>query len=193
MLQALADEEDHTEPDPEEVNYKWEQIWKAYYKSSKACYCCYTRSPTKSVKSIVEPLMIGWSQTNRDDFLRTSEAETEAWWAEYLSKILNGPQQEAEADIQEAESDLDVDVEPLEEEEIISTVKSLKSVNAELLKADPELAAPTLQPLFTAIWEGRKIPDNWTKGVIVHIPKNSALNHCNHWGCITLLSIPSEM
>ena len=106
-----------------------------------------------------------------------------------------------EADIQEAEVDLEVDTGPPEIEEIISSIKSLKngkapgqdSLNAELFKADPELAAKALKPLFTAIWKEKKVPDDWTKGIIVKIPKMGALSNCNNWRGITLLSIPSKI
>lgn len=38
-------------------------------------------------------------------------------------------------------------------------------------KADPELAAEVLVPLFTAIWERKDIPDDWSEGVIISIPE----------------------
>ena len=38
------------------------------------------------------------------------------------------------------------------------------NLNAELFKAEPELAAQVLQPLFTTIWEEKQLPDGWTHG-----------------------------
>lgn len=47
-----------------------------------------------------------------------------------------------------------------------------------------------LQPV---IWEEKKIPDDWTDGIIVKIPKKGAWNNCNNWCGITILSIPSKI
>ena len=53
--------------------------------------------------------------------------------------------------------------------------------------------ASILQPLFNTIWDRRKIPDDWNKGVIIKIPKKGALSDCNNWRGITLLSTPSKI
>ena len=37
------------------------------------------------------------------------------------------------------------------------------------------------------------MPEDWTEGVIVKIPKKGALSNCNNWRGITLLSIPSKI
>ena len=100
-----------------------------------------------------------------------------------------------------AEVDLDINTAPLEKVEIKAVVKSLKNgkapgkdnLNAELFKADPEFTAEVLQPLFTDIWEGKKLPDDWTMGIIIKIPKKGALSNCNKWCGITLLSIPCKI
>ena len=42
------------------------------------------------------------------------------------------------------------------------------NVNAELFKADPELAAVILSPLFTKIWEQEEI-------------QSGSLSDCNNW------------
>ena len=62
-----------------------------------------------------------------------------------------------------------------------------------MFKAAPEIAAQQLQPLFTAVWEEKRVPDDWSKGTIIKIPKKGALNDCNNWRGITLLSIPSKI
>ena len=60
-------------------------------------------------------------------------------------------------------------------------------------RQDPWLAATILEPLFTAVWNGEKVPDDWTKGVICKLPKKGALTDCNNWRGITLLSVPSKI
>ena len=111
--------------------------------------------------------------------LLTSEAKQEAQWAEHCSEILNRPPPADQADIQMAEVD---QVAPPEKVEIKAGVKSLKNgkapgkdnLNAELFKADPEFTAEVLQPLFTDIWEVKKLPDDWTEGIIIKMPKKGA-------------------
>ncbi|KAI4896154.1 hypothetical protein NFI96_009623 [Prochilodus magdalenae] len=138
---------------------------------------------------------------DKEGKLLTTEREQEVRWAEHFREVLNRPPPSEEADIQEAIEDLDVNIAPPEKQEIITATKSLKNrkapgqdnLNAELFKADPELATNILQPLFTAVWEGKQVPDDWTRGVIVKIPKKGSLSDCNNWRGITLLSIPSKI
>ena len=66
------------------------------------------------------------------------------------------------------------------------------NLNAELFKADPELAATILTPLFTKIWEQEEIPSDWSRGVIIKLPKKGSLSDCNNRHGITLLSVPSK-
>ncbi|KAL0170980.1 hypothetical protein M9458_035576, partial [Cirrhinus mrigala] len=102
----------------------------------------------------------------------------------HFSAVLNGPPPTSEADIQEAEHDLDINTAPPEKKEIIAAIMSLinkkapgqDNLSAELFKADPEIAAKMLLPLFTAIWKEKEIPTDWSEGIIVRIPKNGALS-----------------
>ena len=120
---------------------------------------------------------------------------------EHFREILNRPPPEDAADIPEAADDLNINTAIPEKEEIIKAIRSLKNgkapghdnLNAELFKADPELAAAILQPLLAAIWEGGEVLADWTKGVIIRIPKTGALSDCNNWRGITLLSAPSKI
>ena len=131
----------------------------------------------------------------------TTDAEQEARWAEHFSEVVNRLPPTVTADVQDPAKDLDVNTAPPEKEEIVAAIRSLKngkapgqdSLNAELFKADPELAAQVLQPLFTAIWDEKQLPEDWTEGVIVKIPKKGALSNCNNWRGITLLSVPSKI
>lgn len=51
------------------------------------------------------------------------------------------------------------------------TLVKITSENTELLKAGIKLATKTFLPLCQAIWEGKRMPDDWLKAVIVQIPK----------------------
>ena len=133
--------------------------------------------------------------------LLTTESEQKTRWAEHFKEILNRPPPEEEAIINEAVIDLEIDTSTPNIQEIITAIKSLKNgkspgqdnLNAELFKVDPELAAKILYPLFTIIWEGTVIPDDWTKGIIIKLAKKGTLSDCNNWRGITLLSVPSKI
>ncbi|XP_012939400.1 uncharacterized protein LOC106012114 [Aplysia californica] len=133
--------------------------------------------------------------------LLTIEKEQGARCTEHLWEVLNQPPPEDTPDIQEATLDLDISPDPPQKHEIVKAVKSLKlrkspgmdNLNAELFKVDPELTATILHPLFKTIWEGEQIPEDWSTGVIVKVPKKGALRDCNNWRGITLLSVPSKI
>ena len=55
--------------------------------------------------------------------LLTTEREQEARWAEHFMDVLNRPPPTVEADIQEAETDLDVNTDPPNKQEIIAAIK----------------------------------------------------------------------
>ena len=47
--------------------------------------------------------------------------------------------------------------------------------------------------LFTSIWKGKRIQNDWSKFLILKIPKKGSLKNCDNWRGITLLSIPSKI
>ena len=157
------------------------------------------RSPSWCVAGTEEALTLR-SWTSRGDYSRQKPSKTHDG-TEHFSEVLNRPPPPTEADIQEAETDLDVNSNPPGKEEIIAAIKSLKNgkfpgqdnLSTEVFKADPQLAADLPQPLFADIWEGMKLPEDWTERVIVQIPKKGALKNCNNWQGITLLSVLSQI
>lgn len=138
---------------------------------------------------------------DKNGTLITSEAEQEKRWNEHFEEVLNRPPPQAMAEIEEAETDLDVNTAPPTIDEIKGAVKALKNgkapgtdnLNPELFRADTDQTANILQPLFRSIWEEEKIPDDWRKGTIIKVPKKGNLSDCNNWRGITLLSIPSKV
>uniref|UniRef100_K7EZ57 Reverse transcriptase domain-containing protein n=1 Tax=Pelodiscus sinensis TaxID=13735 RepID=K7EZ57_PELSI len=133
--------------------------------------------------------------------LLTTQAEQDARWAEHFKEILNRESSEEGVNICGRETDLDINIDLPTKEEIISAIKKLKNnktpgkdnLNAELFKIDPEIAAGILEPLFRTVCTEACIPEDWTKGVIIKIPKKGAHSDCNNWRGITLLSIPSKI
>jgi len=120
---------------------------------------------------------------------------------EHFQEVLNKEAPEEPAAAQNAEEDLDISIEPPTKEEIVEVIRDLKTgetpgqdqLNAEPFKCHPELAAEILLPLFAKVWNGEGIPSDWSKGVIIPIPKKGTLSDCNNWRGITLLSLPSKI
>ena len=133
--------------------------------------------------------------------LLTTEDEQKARWAEHFKDVLNRPAPNEEAIITEAIRDLEIDINLPNRQEIITAIKLLKNgkspgqdnLNAELFKADPELTADILQSLLPSIWEGKIIPDDWTKCIIIKLAKKGALSDCNKQRGIILLPISSKI
>jgi len=69
----------------------------------------------------------------------------------------------------------------------------IDSIHAEMLKADIDTATKIMTDLSTTIWTKDNIPSDWTKGLIVKLPKKGDLHNCNNWRVITLLSVPSKI
>ena len=107
---------------------------------------------------------------NKQGKLLTTEKEQEGRWTEHFQEMLNRPPPDETADIPEAEEDLDIDIDAPTKEEIVAAIKTLKNgkspgqgnLEAEMFKTDPEPAADILHPLFTAVWESEKVPDEGT-------------------------------
>ena len=111
-----------------------------------------------------------------------------------FQRSLNRPPWTIEEEVQDPDTDLDVSTAPPEKKEILTAIRSLRngkapgqdSLNAELFKAETEFEAQVLQPPFPAIWEEKKLPDDWREGVIVKNPKKGALSSCNNWRGVTV-------
>ena len=118
---------------------------------------------------------------------------------EHFKEVLKDPA--TPANPTPADEDINIDTSPPTLHEIQKAVKSLKtnkaagvdSINAELLKADINTASKIFHHLFTNIWENENIPPDWSKGLIVKIPKKRDLQNCDNWRGVTLLSVPSKV
>ena len=62
-----------------------------------------------------------------------------------------------------------------------------------MLKADIPTSTRVLTDLFQNIWNSDTIPEDWSKGIIVKVPKKDNTKNCDNWCGITLLSVPSKM
>jgi hypothetical protein len=84
---------------------------------------------------------------------------------------------------------LRIRTDPPSKTEIVQALKEMKNnksagidgIPAEILKADLNITAEALLPLFHDIWTFETIPDDWKRGVIVKIPKKGDLSNCKNW------------
>ncbi|KAL0187117.1 hypothetical protein M9458_018787, partial [Cirrhinus mrigala] len=123
--------------------------------------------------------------------LLTTEKEQEARWAEHFQEVSTDRRLKKKLTYRMPVLTLISTLTRLGRKK--SKAPGYDNLNAELFKADPDLAATILQPLFRTIWERKQVPDDWNKGIIVKIPKKGALSDCNNWRGITLLSVPSKI
>ena len=62
-----------------------------------------------------------------------------------------------------------------------------------MLKADLDTSTKILTTFFRFVWDSNVIPKDWTKGLILTLPKKGNLQFCDNWRGITLLSVPSKV
>ena len=116
---------------------------------------------------------------NKNGIVIEKEAEKLQRWKEHFKSVLNRPDPPHLADIQPAETDLDICTDPPNLEEVTAAIKAMKSgkapradgVTAEMLKADVNVMAPILTEIFKQIWEEGQIPEAWKTGLIFKLPK----------------------
>jgi hypothetical protein len=80
-----------------------------------------------------------------------------------------------------------ISIKPPSKTEIITAIRELKkgktpsidNVVTEILKIDPDLIAKIFQPLLKDIWEQEELPNEWTKGIIIKLPKKGDLTNCS--------------
>ncbi|XP_062614538.1 uncharacterized protein LOC134276298 [Saccostrea cucullata] len=86
-------------------------------------------------------------------------------WREHLENILNRPDSPILPDIDEAETDPEIET-------------GCITVNERIIQD---------------IWDKEDIPDDWKKGVIIKLPKKGDLGDCINWRGITLLYLTSKV
>ena len=63
----------------------------------------------------------------------------------------------------------------------------------QLLKYGKNELITWLTGFFNEIWQKEEMPAEWTKGVIVKLPKKGDLSDCNNWRRTILLSAPGNL
>ena len=116
---------------------------------------------------------------NKQGKILTSDSEQAKRWAEHFEEILNRPAPTEAIETREPEEELRVNCDKPSIEEIVGAIKKIKNNKAsgpdnipgEALKADPILAANILEDVFSAVWEGETIPEQWKEALIIKLPK----------------------
>ena len=122
-------------------------------------------------------------------------------WTEYCSELynyeLNGD--DSVLEVQESKND---DSENLilksEVEEAIKMLKKGKSpgvdnIPGELIQAGGEFMSTALLHICNKIWKNKKWPENWTKSLVITLPKKGDLKLCNNYRTLSLISHPSKI
>ena len=122
-------------------------------------------------------------------------------WAEHYKEILNRPDPEVDAEIEDMGFTIEMNCGRITQGEIEKAIRRTKGnrapgkdrVSADMLKADPAASAGALKELFNKVWEDEKVPEAWQKGIIVKLPKKGDLSVCGNWRGINLLSVPGKL
>ena len=122
-------------------------------------------------------------------------------WAEHYKEILNRPDPEVDAEIEDMGFTIEMNHGRITQGEIEKAIRQTKGnrapgkdrVSADMLKADPGASAGALKKLFNKVWEDEKEPEARQKLIIVKLPKKGDLSVCGNWRGINLLSVPGKL
>ena len=120
---------------------------------------------------------------NKQGVVLTSEKDQAERLVEHFKEVLNHPYPDLTANIEPAETPLDLDLDPPNVNEVRKAILTLKSgkapgidqIYSEMLKADLTTSTTVLTSLFTSIWNNEYKPDDCAKGLIVKLPKKGDL------------------
>jgi hypothetical protein len=101
--------------------------------------------------------------------LLTTEEQLKRW-AEHFRELLNRPTPGTPPDIQPAEAELPISCDKPSKVEIRKAIMTLKNG-----KADMETVTSMLHNLVSKIWKRKKVPAQWTEGIVIKLPKKGDL------------------
>ena len=96
---------------------------------------------------------------------------------------------------------LDIHTDVPSRAEIKKAISSLKAnkaagidgIQAELLQTDINTTLDLIEEFIKDVWINENIPGDWSKGLIIKLPKKGDLSSCDSWRGITLISVPSKV
>ena len=139
---------------------------------------------------------------DKEGRLLTKDDEIRKRWRDHFTEVLNRPVPSDEAIIvQDASTIETIETGYITREEIRRAVGNMKngkaagidSINVEMLKADTDTTTNVLHELFQKIWDQEEIPDDWSRSLIVKLPKKGDLTVCGNWRGITLMSTAAKV
>ena len=128
-------------------------------------------------------------------------------WKEHFEELLNPPECEADlSDLDNLDSNpsfnyLGENDGPPTADEISAALKKLKNykspgvddISNEQLKYGASGMIDYLVALFEKVWSSESIPEDWSKGIIITVPKKGDASHCSNNRGITLRSTASKL
>lgn len=124
-------------------------------------------------------------------------------WTDYCKELYNFPIQPDRTFIEGAsvpnrESSIDS---PFLEAEVVQAIKQLKNgkapgidnIPAELIKQGGHRIVDAMHKICNQIWTSKTWPENWTRSLIIPIPKKANSNKCENYRTISLISHPSKV
>ena len=124
-------------------------------------------------------------------------------WAEYFTELLNTADPTTEFDFEGVTflDVIDIGEDPPSMKEIKEAVSLLKrrkaagidNITGELFKDGGDTILIWLEKICRVIWSDEVTPRDWSKGVIIPLPKKGDLSHCSNNRGITLLSVAGKI
>ena len=138
---------------------------------------------------------------DQDGELLTEKAAVMERWTEYCKELYNFPITPDTALLNKERGTREVENLPVLKEEVKHAVHRLKpgkspgpdNIPAELLKHGGEETIRILTLMCQKIWESKEWPEEWTKSLIIPLPKKGNLRQCQNHRTISLISHPSKV
>uniref|UniRef100_A0A3B1JXQ2 ribonuclease H n=1 Tax=Astyanax mexicanus TaxID=7994 RepID=A0A3B1JXQ2_ASTMX len=138
---------------------------------------------------------------DKDEELLTEKAAVMERWTEYCKELYNFPIKPDNTLLKKEQDTREVARLPVLKEEVRHAVKRLKTgkspgpdnIPAELLKNGGEDTISILTSMCQKIWESKEWPEEWTKSLIILLPKKGNPRHCQNHRTISLISHPSKV
>ena len=139
---------------------------------------------------------------NKHGKVLTRDDEIRKRWGEHFEEVLNRPPPTSEVDIEvKIDSIENIKIGYITRNEIKNAMYKMKrdkaagidSLTTEFLNVDKDVTTEVLYELFTRIWEKEELPEDWSKRLIVKLPKRGDLTECDNWRGITFMPVVMKL
>lgn len=153
-------------------------------------------------KLIKKPYLSGIPIRSPDGTLAaTNEQQTEVW-TNYFSEHLNKPPTTVpRSPVDNIRQALRFNADTPSRSELKAAFKYLKNgkapgadnISPEMFKVAVDFSTDILMNVIGQVWDAEDIPDEWTEGLIIKLPKKGDLSKCENWRGITLLNTINKL